>query len=81
VEGCFFNNKQDGMKMLRISGAIEWINDADMKKQLVKDWPFLTAMGYNAESPGLFIFKLGKGEAYFWTIETNLKPKEKIKFG
>ncbi len=69
------------MKMLRIAGSIEFINDVNLKRQLVKDWPFLKDMGYNAESPGLFIFRLGKGEAYFWTFESNLKPKEKIKFG
>jgi len=32
------------------------------------------------DSPSLFLFKIGHGQAHFWTMENNLKPKEFIEF-
>ncbi len=42
--------------------------------------PFLKDMGFTSESPMLIIFRIAHGEAHFWTIETNLMPKEIIRF-
>ncbi|MCX8150206.1 MAG: pyridoxamine 5'-phosphate oxidase family protein [Candidatus Bathyarchaeota archaeon] len=82
VEICFFNNKQkeDGI-MMRLAGEVEFVNDLNLKKRLVEERQFLKALGFTAESRELVIFRIYKGEAYFWTMETNFEPKKPIPFG
>jgi uncharacterized pyridoxamine 5'-phosphate oxidase family protein len=81
VEVCFFNNKMPGGVMLRVTGEAQFLNDATMKEKVVQDRPFLKAMGLTASSPGLVIFRIAKGQAHFWTMETNFEPKKMINFG
>lgn len=81
VEMCFFIPGDQAGKMMRVQGKIEFVNDEDLKKKAINDRPFLKAYGLTAESPDLIIFRLAKGEAYYWTMQDNLKPKQKIKFG
>jgi hypothetical protein len=38
-------------------------------------------MGLNADHPNLVLFRIAKGQAYFWTFATNLEPKKMIRFG
>lgn len=80
AEVCFY--KQEGMTgaMLRISGKTEFVNDRAVKEKAIADRPFLKTFGLTAESPELVIFRIVHGEARFWTMENNLKPKEIIKF-
>ncbi|MGF3522003.1 MAG: pyridoxamine 5'-phosphate oxidase family protein [Candidatus Bathyarchaeia archaeon] len=81
VEICFFNNKQQGGIMMRLTGEVEFINDLNLKKKLLEDRQFLKSWGFTAESPELAIFRVAKGEAHFWTMETNFEPKKPILFG
>jgi pyridoxamine 5'-phosphate oxidase len=81
TEVCFFNNKMPGGIMLRVTGEVEFLNDPKMKEKVVEDRQFLKAMGMTPSSPELVIFRIAKGEAYFWTMETNFAPKKMIKFG
>lgn len=81
TEVCFFNNKREGGMMLRVTGEVEFLNDLKMKAKAIEDRPFLKTMGMTAASPGLIIFRIAKGEAHFWTMETNFAPKKMIKFG
>lgn len=81
TEVCFFNNKAQGGVMLRVTGEVEFLSDAKMKKKVIEDRQFLKAMGMTASSPGLVIFRIPKGGAYFWTMATNFEPKKIIKFG
>jgi pyridoxamine 5'-phosphate oxidase len=81
TEVCFFNNKREGGIMLRVTGEAEFLNDPKLNKKVIDDRPFLKAFGMTASSPGLVIFRIAKGEAYTWTMETNFAPKNKIKFG
>lgn len=80
VEACFY--KHEGMigTMLRIAGEIEFVNDRALKEKALKDRPFLKDMGLSADSPGLIIFRIAHGQAHFWTMANNLKPKEIIEF-
>jgi pyridoxamine 5'-phosphate oxidase len=80
TEVCFY--KPEGMigKMLRISGEVEFIDDRRLKEKVLNDRAFLKDMGITADSQVLAIFRLAHGEASFWTMENNLKPKEIIKF-
>ena len=73
VEICFFNNESDleKAKSMRITGEVEFLDDADLKKQLLEDWPFLL----DAE-PVLELFCVHSGEAFFWTMADILREKE-----
>jgi uncharacterized pyridoxamine 5'-phosphate oxidase family protein len=66
--------------MLRISGAIEFVDDIKLKEKVLVDRPFLKSFGLTAQSPDLIIFRIAHGKAHFWTMENNLKPKEIIEF-
>jgi len=66
--------------MLRVAGKIEFVDDKKMKEKVMAETPFLKEMGFTSESTNLIIFRIAHGEAHFWTMETNLKPKEIIRF-
>jgi pyridoxamine 5'-phosphate oxidase len=80
TEACFY--KQEGMigTMLRVAGAVEFINDKALKQKVLEERPFLKEYGLTIDSPGLVVFKIGHGQAHFWTMENNLKPKEIVSF-
>jgi uncharacterized pyridoxamine 5'-phosphate oxidase family protein len=73
VELCFFNNESDleKAKTMRLSGKVEFLNNPDLKKQLLQDWPFL-----KEAEPVLELFRIPSGETFFWTMGDILKEKE-----
>ncbi|CAJ38194.1 pyridoxamine 5'-phosphate oxidase family protein [Methanocella arvoryzae] len=81
VEMCFFKPGEQAGAMMRVEGEIEFVDDKKLKVKAIEDRPFLKAFGLTPDSPELIIFRLAKGQAYFWTMKDNLKPKEKISFG
>jgi pyridoxamine 5'-phosphate oxidase len=81
VEVCFFNQKNQGGKMMRVAGEVEFLDDKALKKKLIDARQFLKAWGFTEESPELVVFRIPKGEAYFWTMETNFDLKKAIAFG
>jgi pyridoxamine 5'-phosphate oxidase len=80
TEICFY--KHAGMigTMLRISGKVEFMNDRNLREKALTDRPFLKSFGVTVDSPDLVIFRIAHGQAHFWTMEDNLKPKEIIEF-
>ncbi len=80
TEVCFY--KHEGMigTMLRISGEVEFIADSKLKEKVFIDRPFLKSFGMTIDSPNLILFKIAHGQAHFWTMENNLKPKDVIEF-
>jgi pyridoxamine 5'-phosphate oxidase len=82
VEACFWQpEEQSTGTMLRVAGEVEFVDDPELKKKVLEDRPFLKEFGMTFDHPGLIIFRIAKGEAYFWTMETNFEPKKFIKFG
>jgi uncharacterized pyridoxamine 5'-phosphate oxidase family protein len=81
VEFAFYQPGGMAGTMLRITGEVEFLNDPELKNKVLVDRKFLAKAGLTAESPLLVIFRVAKGEAHFWTMETSSKPKEVIKFG
>jgi uncharacterized pyridoxamine 5'-phosphate oxidase family protein len=79
VEICFFNNESDlqKAKTMRLTGEVEFLDDPDLKKQLLQDWPFL-----QEAEPVLELFRIQSGEVFFWTMSDALKEKEieRLKF-
>ena len=80
VEVCFYKPDKMPGTTLRIAGKIEFVDDKQLKEKVMVERPFLKEMGLTSESPVLIIFRIAHGEAHFWTMETNLKPKEIIRF-
>ena len=82
LEVCYFEPKTGGSgTMMRISGIAEFIDDRAMKAKAIADRPFLKSFGFTPDHPGLILFRIAKGHALFWTMETNLEPKKPIQFG
>ncbi|MCD7973868.1 MAG: pyridoxamine 5'-phosphate oxidase family protein [Candidatus Azobacteroides sp.] len=80
VEVCFYKPEQGLGTMLRIAGKTEFLNERKYKEKALEDRPFLKEFGMTADSEELVLFYIPHGEAYFWTMEDNLKPKVKIEF-
>jgi pyridoxamine 5'-phosphate oxidase len=80
TEVCFLRHENMVGTMLRIEGDVEFLNDIKLKERALNDRPFLKSFGLTIDSPGLIIFKIAHGKAHFWTMETNLKPKQYIEF-
>ena len=80
TEACFYKHEGAIGTMLRIAGEVEFINDRAFREKVLEDRPFLKNMGINADSQKLVLFRIPHGEAHFWKMENNLKPKEIIKF-
>jgi pyridoxamine 5'-phosphate oxidase len=80
TEVCFYKSENMIGTMLRISGEVEFLDDRSLKERVLKDRPFLKKFELTVDSPGLIIFKIAHGQAHFWTMENNLKPKEIIRF-
>jgi len=80
VEACFY--KHEGMigTMLRIAGKVEFVNELKYREKAFKDRPFLKSFGLSVDSPNLILFRVSHGQAHFWSMENNLKPKEVINF-
>ncbi len=80
TEVCFYKQDKQLGTMLRIAGNAEFIDDKGLKEKILEERPFLKDFGLTSDSPGLIIFRIPHGEAHFWTMENNLKPKEIISF-
>lgn len=85
VELCFYAPEPPPNigKMMRVAGRSEFVNDLKLKARLLEERPFLKAMGMNTpDDPMLVVFRIHNGEAYFWTMETNMDPTkaERVKF-
>ena len=80
TEICFYKHESMIGTMLRISGKAEFLDDVNLRIKALNDRPFLKSYGVTVDSPKLVIFRIAHGEAHFWTMENNLKPKEFIEF-
>lgn len=79
VEVCFFNNAAEfaDMRMMRVSGAVEFMDDPEIKKKLLEDRPFYKNFGTgDPADPTYYVFRIHSGEAHFWTMNDILKESE-----
>lgn len=76
VELCFYNAEQG--KQMRVSGTAEVLENLELKKQVVKDYPFLQEWVDREGYEVLVVYRIEDGVATPWTMETNFKPKEYI---
>jgi pyridoxamine 5'-phosphate oxidase len=80
VEACFYNPRMGGGlgTVLRVAGEIEFIDDLEYKKRVFEDRAhIMESYGVETpEDPRVVVFRIYKGEAYFWTGEYNLREPE-----
>jgi len=76
VEMCFYSSKEE--HQVRIGGTVEVLDDLELKKQVVEDYPFLKEWVDREGYDVLIVYCLKSGRAISWTMKTNLKPKEYI---
>jgi uncharacterized pyridoxamine 5'-phosphate oxidase family protein len=75
VELCF----SGGGKVVRVSGAAEFIEDRALKEEVVKARPFLKGL---VDAQGLDVIKVfgvANPVASVWTVDTNLQPAQFVK--
>jgi uncharacterized pyridoxamine 5'-phosphate oxidase family protein len=75
VELCFFNAK-DGVQ-IRVSGAVEPVDDIELKKEIVVQRPFLKERIAEGGYEAMGVFRL-KGAAYVWSFQTAAEPKKYV---
>jgi len=76
VEMCFYGAEEQ--RQIRIEGTVEVLEDLELKKQVVNDYPFLKEWVDREGYEVLIVYCLKGGRATTWTMETNFKPKEYI---
>ena len=79
AEVCFFRPAPEppGGTMLRVAGSVEFVDDRALKARLLDERPFLKEIGVQGpDDPMLAVFRIHKGEAYFWTMEENMREAE-----
>ena len=74
AEMCFYSQKEG--KQIRVTGAVEELEDIEFKKQIVKNLPFLKEWVDKEGYDVLVVYCLKHGKATLWTMDINFKPKE-----
>ncbi len=84
IEMCFHSTEGGKLgTILRVTGEAEFVNDLELKAKLLAERPFYKAIGIKSPDDPLFVlFRVYKGEAFFWTFANNMKEAaiERIKF-
>ncbi len=84
VELCFYNNAADlkDAKMMRVTGVVDILEDEELKNKILKDRAFLADLAGRPLDDITEVFRINRGEAYFWTMADILKEPEleRIKF-
>ena len=69
VELCYI--APDGLRMLRITTEIEFVDDLQKKTEIVARQNYLK--GVDPEDPTFRLLRVGSGQARFWSITDNMK--------
>ena len=75
VELCFYAPGDAG-EMMRVAGEIEVVEDPALKERLVRERSWLLQIVSGPADPKLAVFRVAHGEAYFWTMEYNMREAE-----
>lgn len=81
VEVGFYRPGENAGTVLRVGGEIEFLSDPDLKKKVLEERPFLKQFGLTPDHPGLVIFRIARGQAHFWTMQSSQEAKNIIPFG
>ena len=73
AELCF-NDYQKGIQV-RVSGSVEMVEDMALKKEIVAKRDFLKPWVEKSGYEMLAVYRIRKGRATTWTMQTNFDPK------
>ena len=73
VEFCF-NDFQKGVQV-RVSGSVEKVEDMALKKEIVAKREFLKPWVEKSGYDVMAVYRIRKGRATIWTMESNFAPK------
>ncbi len=76
TELCFYNAEQ-GLQV-RIEGAVEMLDDLELKKKVVEAFSFLKPWVESQGYEVMICYRLNNARAVTWTMETNFEPKKYI---
>ncbi len=78
VELCFYApDPRSAGTMLRVSGNVEFPEDKTLEERLYRDRPWVKDLLISApKGARVAIFRIAHGEAYFWTMENNMRESE-----
>ena len=69
--------------VMRVTGEVEFVDDLAIKAQILESRPYLKMAGIEKpDDPRLIVFRIPKGEAFFWSLADTTKESEipRIKF-
>lgn len=78
VEMCFYDSFSN--RQVRLRGNVELIDDINVKNEILEKLPFLKPWVEKAGYGILAPYILKKGQATFWSMESNFNPKSYIDF-
>lgn len=61
---------------VRVRGDVEFLDDMDLKKEIIAGRPFLKPFVEERGHDSLLVFRIKNCRATVWTMQTNLEPKE-----
>lgn len=76
VEMCFYNSDQSCQ--VRIEGAVEMLDDLELKMQIVEQFTFLKSWVDSQGYEVMICYCIKNAKAVTWTMETNYDPKQYI---
>ena len=76
VQLSFNNGKFGNLIQVRVSGAVELVEDMDLKQEIVKKRPFLKPWVERDGYDLLAVYRLKNGRAVTWSLSANFAPKE-----
>ncbi len=79
VEMSFNNGSDEDLVQIRVSGAVELVEDMGLKKEIVREREFLKPLVEKMGYDFLAVYRLKNGTASIWTMKKNLAPKELVK--
>lgn len=83
VELCFYAPDAQGAgRMMRVAGKVEFLEDKVLEERLFKDRPWVSELLKAAPKDAkLAMFRVAHGEAYFWTMENNMREAQAPRVG
>jgi uncharacterized pyridoxamine 5'-phosphate oxidase family protein len=78
VEVCFYNGATElpAAKMMRLTGAVEFVDDAELIKKVSEERAALEGIINQPLEPITEVFRIASGEARFWTLMDILKEPD-----
>jgi pyridoxamine 5'-phosphate oxidase len=59
-----------------VTGEVEFLDNPKLRSRLLEERPFLKALMKSPSDPIMAIFRIPKGEAWFWSMAENMREAE-----